>query len=1144
MKYQNLKRVVAVLFAAALAVCSFAVAASAQDTATSTSIMYTLAGGSSDEKGGGDYVIDIDAVGGLINIGAITVKYDTGLYSGIIFDPAENITDASYFWGVDNSADGEFTFAFSSDNADDDIANLFAEDNASGTVAYIDATNPVNIGTLTLTFDGENTYESSFTTKAGDDSSIEIVAAEYILHDGDSYEVTKEDAEYEITNTLVFSADDFTVSDSEVTYEKEKFWSPTVTSTVADTFQVSLIPDYTSDESVTNAGTYPIVVIKASGEGYYYADKIDLGVNFVINKAEVEIEAPAELESVDYVAPNGYNLEDLEIEGWDVVTTGYLNAGTHSIDIMYAGEFDTANNIYFFNDEEVASKEDIVATVSLNVAKIKGNVPSIDAPDAVTYNADVAQTVNGYEIELFKGWEFVDANTALVIGENKDIAIKYIPEDLDNYTYEGYDETLGYVPGKVTVTLNKATATINKPANLAAVDYVAGGVNASELTLPENWIYADAADKKLEAGADQTIAVKYNGTLDTTNYNYVAGENVTGDVENGFTSTVTVTVNKIAGTLPALTTAYEATFDSNKADKKVGDYVSVVEDDWTLVNPDAVLEYKDDNKFAVETAVDTKNYTYEAEGVTVGDGKVTAEITVKFNKAQGTVPALTKTYEATYDAEKADKKVATYITIADAAWKLADADAVLEYKADNKFTVEYVTNTVDYEYPATEGITVGDGKLTAEITVDFKKAVGTVNAPTAPESVTYDKSKNESKKVTAYIESFGEGWTVADENAMLSYGDNTITVKHTADTVNYTWEDYTVADGYITTTVSVKFNKATLPEDAASAANVVVTFDGTAKTVEVKANDTVYSGLGEFTVAYPEGNINAGTYDVTVTFAEGDNYLGGTITFADVLVIEKAVLPEMSVPEISSEMLVGDVLTGAADDNNWNYSQTYTIVEGENKIVVAKIIGAQTAMNWDFTKAAEDKGATAIENADKSVTLTKEYTVIGKKPTGTISFEAIAIQGVTVDDSDVTVTITPDQGEAFVLEHDSEGHIIFADDYELNTGKYTISIKKARYLETVISFDLSVSEKLDLGQITLIPGDIVGGPQGSETDGDGVIDIDDFVIGVRAFDSEVLDIVKSAADIDKNGANNVTDLGFIKANFGKSTAKDCTIIVK
>ena len=379
---------------------------------------------------------------------------------------------------------------------------------------------------------------------------------------------------------------------------------------------------------------------------------------------------------------------------------------------------------------------------------------------------------------------------------------------------------------------------------------------------------------------------------------------------------------------------------------------------------------------------------------------------------------------------------------------------------------------------------------------------------------------------------------------MLSYGDNTITVKHTADTVNYTWEDYTVADGYITTTVSVKFNKATLPEDAASAANVVVTFDGTAKTVEVKANDTVYSGLGEFTVAYPEGNINAGTYDVTVTFAEGDNYLGGTITFADVLVIEKAVLPEMSVPEISSEMLVGDVLTGAADDNNWNYSQTYTIVEGENKIVVAKIIGAQTAMNWDFTKAAEDKGATAIENADKSVTLTKEYTVIGKKPTGTISFEAIAIQGVTVDDSDVTVTITPDQGEAFVLEHDSEGHIIFADDYELNTGKYTISIKKARYLETVISFDLSVSEKLDLGQITLIPGDIVGGPQGSETDGDGVIDIDDFVIGVRAFDSEVLDIVKSAADIDKNGANNVTDLGFIKANFGKSTAKDCTIIVK
>ena len=51
--------------------------------------------------------------------------------------------------------------------------------------------------------------------------------------------------------------------------------------------------------------------------------------------------------------------------------------------------------------------------------------------------------------------------------------------------------------------------------------------------------------------------------------------------------------------------------------------------------------------------------------------------------------------------------------------------------------------------------------------------------------------------------------------------------------------------------------------------------------------------------------------------------------------------------------------------------------------------------------------------------------------------------------------------------------------------------------------------------------------------GDGVIDLDDFVRIVRAFDPNINEEFRKSMDINEDGTVNVADLAFIKTNFGK-----------
>ena len=1502
MKYHNFKKVLAAFLAAALTVGSTAFVASATEAVGD--ITYTLAGASSDGKGGGDYVLDVDAVGGLINIGAITVEYDADLYSGVTFTPAENIVDASLFWGVGEQTAGEFTFAFSSDNADDDVADLFAVDNPSGTIAYIDATNAVNIGTLTFKFADDNTYAKAFTTKKAAASAVKNVTAQNILHSKDGYDTSKQDAEIEITNTLVFTADDFTVEDTEATYKANTPQAPSVGSSVAEEFTLALDDDGATE--MINAGTYAIKVVDVSGVGYYDADEIDLGANFVIKQAEVTITAPADPEAVNYVAPDGYDLANLEIEGWDVVTTGKLDAGTYDIEVKYAGKLDTANNIYIYNENEVTSADDITATVELVVNKIAGEVPALENPAAVTYNAEVAQTVTGYEVELSEGWEFVDENTALVIGENKDINVKFTPSDLKNYTYADYDSTLGYVPGKVTVTLNKAKGTAPElpnlvteyrlkaeqvgkniplsefgdfgvwkaplefvdgtadglvwtltyepdnqdkydysnlegwndtskkfeyewvlqvlpaylpsglvpPANPEAKTFTEEGFKYSDFALTEGWTYAEPNTAITTAGEHKDIKVLY-----------AIPDDFTANPEDGYTvedgkivSYVTITVNKTTLPTDKITfTTQNSVYTGNavkidKANLVITGISGVDADDVTLIYEEAKTAINAGTYKVYATVAATDNYeavviAFEVGTVVVAKADVTKDMFTVTNNSHvydGTAKSATVTakdgvstpvvtysqenptvvgeytitvtgdesanykaytltldtklvieketidikipanpneveyVEGGYDLEKINIKDWTVTSTGKVNAGTHEIDVVYSGTFDlvnynytfngaaitsapettvtltvNKialpedvFTVEKVEAVYDgtakeitvkvndkytgvgqytIEYPA--GSVVNAGKYTAIITfaegsnylgLTFELAdiIVIAKADVAKEDITLANTEytydGTAKKATATAKNgmgvptvTGEGtnagsytvtvageettnynaYTFTFENALVIKKADVVKADITVANTEYTYDgtakkatatakegmgapvvsgegtnagtySFTVAgeattnynaysftydnalvinkadvaktditlanteftydgtakkatatakDGVGAPTVSgegtnagsytvtvageetanynaysftyenaLVIKKASLPEDAAIATPKTVVFNNTKHTVDIVSNNT-YNGLGSMTID-PVNCTNAGEYDATVVFTEGKNYLGGTLTFEKVLIIQKAVLSVMSVPEIADEMLVGTVLSQKADDNNWYYTEEYTIAAGENTVEVYKVIGAQTAMNYDFKPSADAVGVTVTENADKSVTLTKTYKITGKYAKGTVSLKAIAIDGAPMEG--IIVTVTPETGEATTLTFTTNENEIIVDKAELTAGKYTIKVKMLKYLEYTINFTLEGGAALDLGSVDLIAGDIVGGPAGQETFGDGVIDIDDFVIAIRAFDTESSGAVKDAADINGDGANNVTDLGYIKANFNKTTA-DC-----
>lgn len=100
---------------------------------------------------------------------------------------------------------------------------------------------------------------------------------------------------------------------------------------------------------------------------------------------------------------------------------------------------------------------------------------------------------------------------------------------------------------------------------------------------------------------------------------------------------------------------------------------------------------------------------------------------------------------------------------------------------------------------------------------------------------------------------------------------------------------------------------------------------------------------------------------------------------------------------------------------------------------------------------------------------------------------------------------------------------------EVNPGRYTLKVEKHGYV--TFTKQLEVTGDMAISAITLLPGDIKGSV--NDTVGDGKVDLSDFVRVVRGFDEAASESYRRTVDINEDGAVSVTDLGFIKASFGK-----------
>ena len=123
------------------------------------------------------------------------------------------------------------------------------------------------------------------------------------------------------------------------------------------------------------------------------------------------------------------------------------------------------------------------------------------------------------------------------------------------------------------------------------------------------------------------------------------------------------------------------------------------------------------------------------------------------------------------------------------------------------------------------------------------------------------------------------------------------------------------------------------------------------------------------------------------------------------------------------------------------------------------------------------------------------------------------------------------KGEYALENGETEGAEV-QTGFTITEGTYYAEVIKNGYLTFKTELTVSV-DGVSLEEIKLIPGDI----KGDYTDecGDGVIDIDDFIRVLRGFSPNASEELRAVVDINEDGEINVSDIAFVKTNFGRSS---------
>lgn len=304
------------------------------------------------------------------------------------------------------------------------------------------------------------------------------------------------------------------------------------------------------------------------------------------------------------------------------------------------------------------------------------------------------------------------------------------------------------------------------------------------------------------------------------------------------------------------------------------------------------------------------------------------------------------------------------------------------------------------------------------------------------------------------------------------------------------------------------------------------------------------NGLYSVELYYSGDNANSGSFGFKY---DGDVYSNGKFTYSD------------NVMEVSQTVHNTENRTfcGTWASNVSNNSASY--IGGEEKTLIGTFTFTCYAADYDIFKAAERFFEYTTPNNFEitNETFNGQHYLYAVHQTASLPVEYAPITVFqTTDNEPITVTYKI-SGNYVTVREDGKAPVAFAKaviksenqttiksfniesestatgtvpfEFELSPGAYTVTFIKNGYLEETIAFTVANSD-LELGNIHPIAGDIKGSDNAEQ--GDGTIDLADFARILRAFANKSLE---TACDVNEDGVVNVTDLGFVQANYGKKS---------
>ncbi len=279
---------------------------------------------------------------------------------------------------------------------------------------------------------------------------------------------------------------------------------------------------------------------------------------------------------------------------------------------------------------------------------------------------------------------------------------------------------------------------------------------------------------------------------------------------------------------------------------------------------------------------------------------------------------------------------------------------------------------------------------------------------------------------------------------------------------------------------------------------------------DIKDDNDNYLSYAEFNITVPKNT----TYDVAIAISSYSSKC--LLDFR----IDGVLLQNIG--------FASDISTAT---NDWNLFSEFNIgqialTKGTHKIRVSPHYGSG-AFNFDklvFTPKISDNVLLSFElEREYFDGISEKYSA---REYGNETHGSGAVLTIT-NNVDNTIILTESDS---IYENAENGNAVITFKVTLEKGNYTATLEKNGYVKKTTEFLLNDDNMEFSLNAKLIGGDIKDSYD--ELDGDGIVDIDDFIRIIHAFSSESSETLKNVTDINEDGVVNVADICIVKNNFG------------